>query len=105
MQWSKLKKQVKERIAKCLANSIEINQTRYRHSHDQEGEFWITFGKERIFSAGSLTYLSKLGQIVSDNRANGAPLAEAYKQAWPILGNQGIMLLEEINKDFALAMV
>lgn len=99
MQWSKLKRQVKDRIAKSLAGAIEINQTRYRHSHDQEGEFWITYGKERIFSAGSLTYLSTLGQVVSDNRANGAPLADAYKQAWPVLESKGIMLLEEINKD------
>jgi hypothetical protein len=99
MQWSKLKKHVKDRIAASLASSIEINQTRYRHSHDQEGEFWITFGKERIFSAGSLSYLSTLGQVVSENRANGVPLADAYKQAWPVLENKGVMLLEEINKD------
>lgn len=99
MQWSQLKKRVKDRVALSLAGSLEINQTRYRHSHDDEGEFWITFGKERIFSAGSLTYLSTLGQLVSDNRANGFPLAEAYKQAWPVLEDRGFMLLEKINKD------
>jgi hypothetical protein len=99
MQWSKLKKHVKDRIAASLASSIEINQTRYRHSHDQEGEFWISFDKERIFSAGSLTYLFTLGQVVSENRANGVALADAYKQAWPVLENKGVMLLEEINKD------
>jgi hypothetical protein len=99
MQWSQLKTQLKARIATSVAGTIDFHQTRYRHSHDQEGEFWITLGKERIFSAGSLSYLSALSHVTSGHRANGATLAEAYQRAWPELDAYGLMLLEAINKD------
>jgi len=99
MQWSQLKIQLKDRIAASVAGMIDFHQTRYRHSHDQEGEFWITLGKEQIFSAGSLSYLSTLSDVVASHRANGATVAQAYQQAWPDMDTQGLMLLEAINKD------
>jgi hypothetical protein len=99
MQWSQLKTQLKARIATSVAGAIDLHQTRYRHSHDQEGEFWITLGKERIFSAGSLSYLSTLSQVASAHCASGATPAEAYQRAWSEMDASGLMLLEAINKD------
>ncbi|HEX9172711.1 MAG TPA: hypothetical protein VF861_08615 [Telluria sp.] len=76
---------MKERIATSLGDSIAVNQTRYRHAHDQEGEFWITSGSDRIFSAGSASYLSTLGKLAAENRSLGSSPAQAYEQAWPVM--------------------
>jgi hypothetical protein len=99
MQWSQLKTQLKARIATSVSAAIDLHQTRYRHSHDQEGEFWITLGKEQIFKAGSLSYLLTLGQVAAEHRANGDTVDEAYARAWPEMDAKGLMLLEAINKD------
>lgn len=99
MQWSQLKKQLQTRFAPSVAGRIDLNQTRYRNSHDQEGEFWITLDKTRIFSSGSLSYLSSLGALTAKHRDEGATPAEAFERAWPIMDASGLMLLEQINKD------
>jgi len=99
MQWSQLKKQLKTRIADGLAGSLDVHQTRYRHAHDQEGEFWMTFDRDRIFSAGSLSYLSALGKMTAQSMREGATPAQAYTKAWPAMEASGLMLLEEINRD------
>lgn len=97
-QWSQLKKQLKARIAQSVTGRIDFHQTRYRHSHDQEGEFWITIDGDRIFSAGSMSYLTTLWNVTAENCDAGATIAEAYEQAWPVMEAQGLMLLEQINK-------
>lgn len=94
-----LKKKLQDRFAKSVAASIDLNQTRYRHSHDQEGEFWISFRGIEIFSAGSLSYLSSLGALAAKNRADGATPAQAYELAWPVMDASGLFLLEQMNKD------
>lgn len=99
MQWSQLKKHLQTRMAESVSGSIELHQTRYRHSHDQEGEFWITSNKDRIFSSGSLSYLSSLGKLTAEHRTAGASPAQAYERAWPLMEASGLMLLEQINKD------
>jgi hypothetical protein len=99
MRWSQLKKQLQGRFAKNIAASIDLNQTRYRHSHDQEGEFWISLRGSRIFSAGSLSYLSSLGTLTAKNRADGSTPAQAYEMAWPVMDSSGTFLLEQMNKD------
>lgn len=104
MQWSQLRKQLGDRLAPGLDNRLDLNQTRYRHSHDQEGEFWMSFHKERIFSAGSLTYLSMLTTTVRAANDRGASWAAAYDQAWPIMEASGHMLLEKINKDLLASL-
>ncbi|WP_305821120.1 SF0329 family protein [Massilia brevitalea] len=104
MQWSQLRKQLGERLAPGLSNRLDLNQTRYRHAHDQEGEFWMSFDKERIFSAGSLTYLSMLTTTVRAASDRGASWGEAYGQAWPIMEASGHMLLEKINKDLLASL-
>lgn len=99
MQWSQLKKQLQTRMAESVSGGIDMHQTRYRHSHDQEGEFWITLGKSRIFSSGSLSYLSSLGKLAAKHRDEGASPAHAFDRAWTTTEANGLMLLEQINKD------
>ena len=99
MRWSQLKKQLHDRIAKSVVASIDLNQTRYRHSHDEEGEFWISFQGSRIFSTGSLSYLSSLATLTAKNRADGSTPAQAYELAWPVMDASGLFLLEQMNKD------
>lgn len=99
MRWSQLKKQLQDRFARSVAASIDLNQTRYRHSHDQEGEFWISLHGSRIFSVGSLSYLSSLGALTAKNRADGATPAQAFELAWPVMDSTGMFLLEQMNKD------
>ena len=104
MQWSQLRKQLGARLAPGLGNRLALNQTRYRHSHDQEGEFWMSFDKERIFSAGSMTYLSMLAKTASAANDRGASWAQAYSQAWPVMEASGHMLLEKINADLLASL-
>lgn len=99
MRWSQLKKQLHDRISRNVVASIDLNQTRYRHSHDEEGEFWISFRGSRIFSTGSLSYLSSLAALTAKNRADGARPAQAYELAWPEMDASGLYLLEQMNKD------
>lgn len=99
MRWSQLRKQLQDRFADSVVTDIDLHQTRYRHSHDKEGEFWISFRGKQIFSAGSLSYLSALGTLAAKNRDEGATLAEAYEQAWPIMDASDLILLEQLNKD------
>jgi hypothetical protein len=98
MRWSQLKKQLHDRIAKSVVASIDLNQTRYRHSHDEEGEFWISFQGSRIFSTGSLSYLSSLAALTAKNRTDGSTPAQAYELAWPVMDASGLFLLEQMNK-------
>jgi len=99
MQWSQLKKQLQTRMAESVLGSIDMHQTRYRHSHDEEGEFWITLGNSRIFSSGSLSFLSSLGKLAAEHRHEGTSRAQAFDRAWTITEANGLMLLEQINKD------
>lgn len=99
MRWSQLKKQLQGRIARSVVASVDLNQTRYRHSHDEEGEFWISFHGSRIFSTGSLSYLSSLAALTAKNRADGSTPAQAYELAWPVMDASGLFLLEQMNKD------
>ena len=57
MMWSKLKQRIEEGFANSAKGRVEVWSTRYRNSHDQEGEAWITLDKTRIHSMGTLTYL------------------------------------------------
>lgn len=57
MRWSKLKQRIEGGFADCARGRVEVWGTRYRRSHDQEGEVWITIDKVRVHSMGTLTYL------------------------------------------------
>ena len=56
MKWSQLKNQIEAKFADSIAGRVEVWNTRYRKSRDQEGEAWITFDKERIYSMGAYTF-------------------------------------------------
>jgi hypothetical protein len=99
MRWTQLRKQLQDRFATSVTASVDLNQTRYRHSHDQEGEFWISVRGSRIFSAGSLSYLCSLGALAANSQQDGASPAQAYEQAWPVMESSGLMLLEQVNKE------
>lgn len=56
MQWSQLKKRFENTFADSVQGRIEIWATRYRHSHDQAGECWVTLDKNKIINMADLTY-------------------------------------------------
>ena len=56
MQWSQLKKRLESTFADSVRGRVEVWATRYRSAHDQAGEAWITFDKNRLVSMGTWTY-------------------------------------------------
>ncbi|WP_321530411.1 hypothetical protein [uncultured Desulfuromonas sp.] len=99
MRWSQLRKRLRDRFAESVRKRVDVHQTRYRNSHDQEGELWFSIDGSRLFSSGSATYLSKLGSLVEESHAKGASWAEAYDKSWPVMEASGLMLLEQMNRD------
>lgn len=99
MQWSQLRKRLLDRVADRIRSRIDIQQTRYRNAPDQEGEIWLTVDKERIFSAGSASYLSKLDALIDELHHQNGDWSEAHEQARPIVEASGLMLLEKVNDD------
>lgn len=61
MQWSQLKKRFEETFAESVQGRIHVWATRYRGSHDQMGECWVTLDKERIANMADLTYNKEYG--------------------------------------------
>lgn len=59
MKWSQLKNRIEETFADSIRGRVEVWNTRYRESHDGEGEAWITIDKERVFSMACYTYLMR----------------------------------------------
>lgn len=96
MRWSKLKQRLEDNFADSLQRRVELHQTRYRESHDQEGEFWITFDKTKILSIGSMTMLNALSKAKIELRETGMSHAEAHSQAIDELERQGALLLEQV---------
>lgn len=59
MQWSKLKRRIEESFADSVKGRVQVWATRYRHSHDQVGESWITIDKVRVVSMGTQSYFNE----------------------------------------------
>lgn len=57
MKWSQLKKRIEATFAPSVVGRIEVWNTRYRGSHDAEGEAWFTLDGKRVWSMGSLSYM------------------------------------------------
>lgn len=57
MKWSKLKKQLEDRVCDSLKGRIEFFQTNYRAIHEPETRFWITLDGEEIYSVSKLRWL------------------------------------------------
>ncbi|WP_137109530.1 hypothetical protein [Rhodobacter sp. SY28-1] len=67
MRWSKLKQLIEDGFADSVKGRVEIWTTRYRHSHDQEGECWITIDGVRLHSMGSMRF------FIDEWEAQGSP--------------------------------
>ena len=59
MMWSQLKKRIEATFADSVAGRVEVWNTRYRKSHDEEGEAWITIDKQLVSSMGTYTYFNE----------------------------------------------
>jgi hypothetical protein len=57
MKWSQLKKRIESNFCDSAKGRIEIFETRYRESHDEEGEAWITLDKVQIYNFANLTFM------------------------------------------------
>jgi hypothetical protein len=108
MRWSKLKQRIEDCLADCAKGRVEIWSTRYRNSHDQEGEAWITIDKERVHSMGSLTHLvafyERSKQLQGDrdcldyrDREKIKGYLEAQKEVETQLRKEGVIPLWEFN--------
>lgn len=71
MQWSKLKQRIENGFADCAKGRVEVWTTRYRRSHDEEGEGWITIDKNRVHSMATLSYFAEFHEQ-----------ATALRQSW-----------------------
>jgi len=91
VRWSKLKQRIEENFADSVRGRVELHQTRYRESHDQEGELWITMDGEQILSAGSMTALKAWFETRTELQQRGASLRESYSLADTALEAQGIV--------------
>lgn len=59
MKWSRVKKRVEDSLAESVRGRVQFWTTRYRHSHDEVGEGWITLDRVRVASMGTQTYLNE----------------------------------------------
>ncbi|MFX4298023.1 MULTISPECIES: SF0329 family protein [Roseobacteraceae] len=108
MRWTKLKQRIEDCFAESAKGRVEVWNTRYRNSHDQEGEAWITIDKIQVHSMGSLTYLVKYYeqstqiqqeracQDYGDDQQIKGYLA-AQEEVQQRLRNDGTIPLEEFN--------
>ncbi|MNN07664.1 hypothetical protein D3C81_1204950 [compost metagenome] len=92
MQWSKMKKQLEERLCDSLKDHIRYQSTRYRGTHDQEGRAWVTYGKEIIYDFCTIRRSYKFNSLAYELRKKTNSLNwrdnkqadgywEAYRQA------------------------
>lgn len=68
MQWSKMKKQLEERLCDSLKGHIGYQSTRYRGTHDQEGRAWVTYDKEIIYDFCTIRRSYKFNTLAYDLR-------------------------------------
>ncbi|MCL6613795.1 MAG: hypothetical protein K6U03_04120 [Firmicutes bacterium] len=70
IKWSKLKKQLEQRICDPLKGRVEFFLTNYRTrlGHEAETRFWITVDGEEVFSASRLRWLIEYGSLANQIR-------------------------------------
>ncbi len=56
MKWSQLKKRIEATFADSVAGRVEVWNTRYRKSHDDLGEGWITIDKQLVLRFAEFTH-------------------------------------------------
>lgn len=91
MKWSKLKKNVEILFADSVKGRVELRSTRYRGTHDEEGRGYITFDKDEVFSACTLTFYSveaKLQSLIL--KGEDASPNEVHSKARAELSSDGL---------------
>ncbi len=66
MKWTKLKQLVEARFAPEAVGRVQVHTTRYRHAHDQEGEFLVTLDGDKIYGAAYYRYLKARAAMEAD---------------------------------------
>lgn len=97
MQWSQLKHRIEAGFADSARGRVEVWNTRYRRSHDHEGEGWMTIDKERVASFGSVTFMTAEFSAVTRLRQAGSSVHEAYEITQDRQRAQGLMPLWGFN--------
>lgn len=98
MKWSQLKKRLESNLCTRAQGRVELWQTLYHKCPNQEGEFWITFDKKKIFGAGSCSFLWKLNERTQEIKLAGSSPSDAWDEAYQELEDKDHFLLEQINK-------
>ncbi len=109
MMWSQLKKRTEENFAVSLQGRLEVFNTRYRDSHDQEGEGWISLDKKKIYNFASTTYLVESGKKAQEirqatgnidfrNPEHREGYYAAYREADLDVEGRGIFALWDFNQ-------
>lgn len=86
MRWSRLKQNVEPRFVPSLRGRVEVHVTRYRATHDGEGEFWLTLDGEKIYGAAYYRWLAA-SQARPDKQAS----AEDPAKVAEILSVEGLV--------------
>jgi hypothetical protein len=108
MKWSRLKKRIEDTFADSVHDRVELWATRYRHTHDQEGEAWIPFDGKRTISLGTYSYEMEARRVRNELRAasgcvnyrnteHQAGYYAAYDQEDKIVNHQGFYPLWEFH--------
>jgi len=108
MKWSQLKKRIEATFADSVRGRVQVWNTRYRRSHDQEGEGWITIDKKRVYSMGTYTYfveshreaerLQRERGCTDFRNPHQAPgYYKAWEEAEQFVHDKGIHPLWELN--------
>ncbi|WP_407271027.1 nonribosomal peptide synthetase [Radiobacillus sp. PE A8.2] len=85
MQFSKFKATLESFLCEKLIGRVKINAAVYRKTHDQTGRVWISFDKQEILHASTITYEmmhSKVyNQLIEEKRLKPIP----YNQDWKVM--------------------
>lgn len=109
MKWSQLKKRLEATFADSVSGRVEVWNTRYRKSHDAEGEAWITVDKKRVSSMATYTYFveryremnrirEELGCVDRKDPEQREGFYEAWRQAEKTMRERGVYPLWIVNK-------
>jgi hypothetical protein len=109
MKWSQLKKRVEAMFADSVAGRVEVWNTRYRKSHDAEGEAWNTIDTQRFSSMGTYTYFVQSGSEANRLRresgctdfrdpAQRERYYQACDEADKIVHDRGIFASWDVNR-------
>ena len=67
MKWTKLKQIVEGRFTPEAIGRVEVDTTRYRHAHDDEGEFFITLDGNKIYGSAYYQYTAARFDMCSEH--------------------------------------